>query len=120
LRAAQAKKKKRKISKTLSQRTSWVWWHIPVPVVSANWEAEVGGRLLQASSGKGTRPYLKTELKQKGLGVWLKWSSACAASSNPSTARTTRTEMTRKGTVAGKASHSSVFYLTRYFSPPVQ
>jgi hypothetical protein len=29
------------------------------------------------------RPYLKNKLKQKGLGVWSKWSSACLASASP-------------------------------------
>jgi hypothetical protein len=42
--------------------------------------------MVQAGLGKNGRPYLKNNLKQKELEVWLKWQSK-ALSSNPSTTK---------------------------------
>jgi hypothetical protein len=48
------------------------WWYTPViPVMKG---VKVGRSWSEASSGKSERPYLKNKLKQKGLGVWPKWS----------------------------------------------
>jgi ABC-type microcin C transport system permease subunit YejE len=46
-----------------------VWWYMPV--ISATWEVEVEGSLLEVALDK----IMKNKLKQKGFGVWLKWKS---------------------------------------------
>jgi hypothetical protein len=40
----------------------------------------VGGLQSEVSLAKSARPYLKHDLKQEGLVSWLKWLSACFAS----------------------------------------
>jgi hypothetical protein len=47
-----------------------------MPVIPATQEAEVGGSQSKFAPGKIERPYLKNKLKQKELGVWLKWLNA--------------------------------------------
>jgi hypothetical protein len=42
-----------------------------MPVISATWEVEVEGSLLEVALDK----IMKNKLKQKGFGVWLKWKS---------------------------------------------
>jgi hypothetical protein len=41
-------------------------------MVPIEWEA-VDGRITVLSWAKMPRPYLKNNLKQKRLGLWLKW-----------------------------------------------
>jgi hypothetical protein len=42
-----------------------------------------GKMVVEGWPGKGWRPYLKNTLKEKELGVWLKWYSACLANAGP-------------------------------------
>jgi hypothetical protein len=45
-----------------------------MPVITAMWEAEVeGSQLSEAGPGQKCETLPEKKLKQKGLGVWLKW-----------------------------------------------
>jgi hypothetical protein len=65
-----------KISKTPCQQISWAWQYTSVILA----KSKVGRSQSQASPGKSARPYLKNNLKLKGLEVWLKWHTTCLAS----------------------------------------
>jgi hypothetical protein len=64
----------KKVSKTLSQETSWVWWcTLPSQLLGRQREED---HVLREALGKSPRPYLKIKLKpkkRKSLGAWLKW-----------------------------------------------
>jgi hypothetical protein len=47
--AVQGQPGQKNISKTVSQPTTWLWWH--VPVIPATQDAQVGG--LQSEAGPG-------------------------------------------------------------------
>jgi hypothetical protein len=42
-------------------------------MIPATWEAEGEGPQTEADLAYNGKLYLKTKLKQKGLGVWLEW-----------------------------------------------
>jgi hypothetical protein len=42
-------------------------------IISATWEAEVGGSRSKDNPGKSSRSYLQTNTESKITGTWLKW-----------------------------------------------
>jgi hypothetical protein len=51
----------KKVSKTLSSKTTWVWW--VMPVIPASPDGEVGELQSEAGPVKSKRLYLKNKLK---------------------------------------------------------
>jgi Fe-S cluster biosynthesis and repair protein YggX len=62
----------KKVSETLSQKTSWTWWYMHVIPATQETHLKV--------ADKSARPYLKNKLKGKRLGDG---SSACLVNRRP-------------------------------------